>query len=54
MMDPGFPKPINQGFGQIGHITAALSIPEYRSRKESVIFFKRGENGKKTMGAHFY
>ncbi|XP_043074931.1 proteoglycan 4b isoform X2 [Puntigrus tetrazona] len=42
MMDPGFPKPISQGFGQIGHITAALSIPEYRSRKESVIFFKRG------------
>ncbi|XP_056337514.1 proteoglycan 4b isoform X2 [Danio aesculapii] len=41
-MDPGFPKPISEGFGQIGHITAALSIPEYRSRKESVIFFKRG------------
>uniref|UniRef100_A0A673IE03 Proteoglycan 4-like n=1 Tax=Sinocyclocheilus rhinocerous TaxID=307959 RepID=A0A673IE03_9TELE len=42
MMDPGFPKPISQGFGQIGHITAALSIPQYRSRKESVIFFRRG------------
>uniref|UniRef100_A0A672QC74 Proteoglycan 4b n=1 Tax=Sinocyclocheilus grahami TaxID=75366 RepID=A0A672QC74_SINGR len=42
LMDPGFPKPISTGFGQIGHITAALSIPEYRSRKESVIFFKRG------------
>ncbi|XP_077075827.1 proteoglycan 4b isoform X2 [Siphateles boraxobius] len=42
MMDHGFPKPVSQGFGQIGHITAALSIPEYRSRKESVIFFKRG------------
>ncbi|XP_052442070.1 proteoglycan 4b isoform X37 [Carassius gibelio] len=42
MMDPGFPKSISQGFGQIGHITAALSIPEYRSRKESVIFFRRG------------
>ncbi|XP_059368538.1 proteoglycan 4b isoform X13 [Carassius carassius] len=42
MMDPGFPKSINQGFGQIGYITAALSIPEYRSRKESVIFFRRG------------
>ncbi|TRY98905.1 hypothetical protein DNTS_026561 [Danionella cerebrum] len=41
-MDPGFPKPISQGFGQIGHITAALSIPAYRSRKESVIFFRRG------------
>ncbi|XP_016354870.1 proteoglycan 4b isoform X10 [Sinocyclocheilus anshuiensis] len=43
MMDPGFPKPISQGFGQIGHITAALSIPQYRSRRESVIFFRRGE-----------
>ncbi|XP_016391491.1 proteoglycan 4-like isoform X3 [Sinocyclocheilus rhinocerous] len=42
LMDPGFPKPISTGFGQIGHITAALSIPKYRSRKESVIFFKRG------------
>ncbi|XP_051730320.1 proteoglycan 4b [Ctenopharyngodon idella] len=42
VMDPGFPKPVSQGFGQIGHITAALSIPEYRSRKESVIFFRRG------------
>ncbi|XP_067273845.1 proteoglycan 4b isoform X36 [Pseudorasbora parva] len=42
VMDTGFPKPISQGFGQIGHITAALSIPEYRSRKESVIFFRRG------------
>ncbi|XP_048063043.1 proteoglycan 4b isoform X2 [Megalobrama amblycephala] len=42
VMDSGFPKPVSQGFGQIGHITAALSIPEYRSRKESVIFFKRG------------
>ncbi|RXN06306.1 proteoglycan 4-like isoform X3 [Labeo rohita] len=41
VMDPGFPKPITQGFGQIDHITAALSIPEYRSRKESVIFFRR-------------
>ncbi|XP_016091245.1 proteoglycan 4b isoform X3 [Sinocyclocheilus grahami] len=42
MMDPGFPKPISQGFGQIGYITAALSIPQYRSRKETVIFFRRG------------
>uniref|UniRef100_A0A8C1EZ18 Proteoglycan 4b n=1 Tax=Cyprinus carpio carpio TaxID=630221 RepID=A0A8C1EZ18_CYPCA len=42
VMDPGFPKPISMDFGQIGHITAALSIPQYRSRKESVIFFKRG------------
>uniref|UniRef100_A0A8C2HXE4 Proteoglycan 4b n=1 Tax=Cyprinus carpio TaxID=7962 RepID=A0A8C2HXE4_CYPCA len=42
VMDPGFPKPISTDFGQIGHITAALSIPQYRSRKESVIFFKRG------------
>lgn len=44
MMDHGFPKPVSQGFGQIGHITAALSMPEYRSRKESVIFFKRGKH----------
>lgn len=41
-MDLGFPKHISQGFGRISHITAALSIPQYRSRKESVIFFKRG------------
>ncbi|XP_050994118.1 proteoglycan 4b isoform X22 [Labeo rohita] len=47
VMDPGFPKPITQGFGQIDHITAALSIPEYRSRKESVIFFRRGGRAQK-------
>ncbi|KAA0708490.1 Proteoglycan 4 [Triplophysa tibetana] len=46
-MDPGYPKPINQGFGQINHITAALSIPQYRSRNEVVIFFKRGGQAQK-------
>nr|XP_055043164.1 proteoglycan 4b isoform X1 [Misgurnus anguillicaudatus] len=42
IMDPDFPKPISEGFGRISHITAALSMPQYRSRRESVIFFRRG------------
>ncbi|XP_026878256.2 proteoglycan 4b isoform X1 [Electrophorus electricus] len=42
LMDPGFPKPISEGFGVGGHLTAALSMPRYRSRRESVLFFKRG------------
>uniref|UniRef100_A0A673VVR3 Proteoglycan 4-like n=1 Tax=Salmo trutta TaxID=8032 RepID=A0A673VVR3_SALTR len=43
MMDMGFPKLISVGFnGLQGQITAALSVPEYRKRKESVYFFKRG------------
>ncbi|XP_072527095.1 proteoglycan 4b [Salminus brasiliensis] len=42
VMDPGFPKPVSAGFGLGGQITAALSMPQYRSRKESVFFFKRG------------
>ncbi|XP_065124418.1 proteoglycan 4b isoform X2 [Paramisgurnus dabryanus] len=42
VMDPDFPKPISEGFGRISHITAALSMPQYRSRRESVIFFRRG------------
>ncbi|XP_076873516.1 proteoglycan 4b [Brachyhypopomus gauderio] len=42
LMDPGFPKPVSEGFGLGGHITAALSMPRYRSRRESVLFFKRG------------
>ncbi|XP_066533968.1 proteoglycan 4b [Hoplias malabaricus] len=41
-MDPGFPKPISAGFGLGSQVTAALSMPQYRSRKESVFFFKRG------------
>ncbi|XP_028817854.1 proteoglycan 4b [Denticeps clupeoides] len=43
LMDPGFPKAITTGFdGLKGHITAALSVPAYSRRRESVFFFKRG------------
>ncbi|KAM9479369.1 uncharacterized protein ACWYII_006592 isoform 2-T2 [Salvelinus alpinus] len=43
MMEPGYPKLIRVGFdGLQGQITAALSVPEYRKRRESVYFFKRG------------
>ncbi|XP_020355266.1 proteoglycan 4 [Oncorhynchus kisutch] len=43
MMEPGYPKLIRAGFdGLQGQITAALSVPEYRKRRESVYFFKRG------------
>lgn len=43
VLDSGFPKVIKAGFGGLqGHITAALSVPQYRSRRESVYFFKRG------------
>ncbi|XP_030627261.1 proteoglycan 4b [Chanos chanos] len=43
VMDPGYPKLIRVGFdGLSGHITAALSMPEHRGKKESVFFFKRG------------
>ncbi|KAL6486018.1 hypothetical protein MHYP_G00054100 [Metynnis hypsauchen] len=42
IMDSGFPRPISAGFGLSGQITAALSMPQYRSRKESVFFFKTG------------
>lgn len=43
-MDAAFPRPISEGFGLGGHIVAALSMPQYRSRRESVLFFKRGSN----------
>ncbi|XP_027883252.1 proteoglycan 4b isoform X1 [Xiphophorus couchianus] len=47
-LDPGFPKVVKTGFdGLQGHITAALSVPQYLSRKESVYFFKRGETVQK-------
>ncbi|XP_047443062.1 proteoglycan 4b isoform X2 [Mugil cephalus] len=43
VLDSGFPKVIQTGFGGLrGHITAALSVPQYRSRRETVYFFKRG------------
>uniref|UniRef100_A0A665W9R6 Proteoglycan 4b n=1 Tax=Echeneis naucrates TaxID=173247 RepID=A0A665W9R6_ECHNA len=43
VLDPGYPKAIVTGFdGLRGHITAALSVPQYQRRKESVYFFKRG------------
>lgn len=44
VVDPGYPKFIHNGFdGLRGHITAALSVPQYQRRKESVYFFKRGD-----------
>ncbi|XP_061594750.1 proteoglycan 4b isoform X2 [Cololabis saira] len=43
VLDTGFPRVVSTGFGGLrGHITAALSVPQYRSRGESVYFFKRG------------
>ncbi|XP_076007352.1 proteoglycan 4b [Genypterus blacodes] len=43
-LDPGYPKVVSVGFGGLrGHITAALSVPQYSTRKESVYFFKQGE-----------
>ncbi|CAG5863700.1 unnamed protein product, partial [Menidia menidia] len=43
VVDPGYPKVIKTGFdGLQGQITAALSVPQYRTRRESVFFFKRG------------
>lgn len=45
ILDPGYPQVIKTGFdGLRGHVTAALSVPEYRNRRESVYFFKRGDN----------
>ncbi|XP_008293750.1 proteoglycan 4 [Stegastes partitus] len=42
-LDVGYPKAVSTGFdGLRGHITAALSVPQHRSRRESVYFFKRG------------
>ncbi|XP_069377806.1 proteoglycan 4b isoform X2 [Paralichthys olivaceus] len=43
VLDRGYPKVIETGFdGLRGHITAALSVPQYQRRRESVYFFKRG------------
>lgn len=43
VLDTGYPKVIETGFdGLRGHITAALSVPQYQRRTESVYFFKRG------------
>uniref|UniRef100_A0A671WNE2 Proteoglycan 4b n=1 Tax=Sparus aurata TaxID=8175 RepID=A0A671WNE2_SPAAU len=43
VLDSGYPKVITTGFdGLRGHITAALSVPQYQRRRESVYFFKRG------------
>ncbi|CAJ1060958.1 proteoglycan 4b isoform X2 [Xyrichtys novacula] len=43
VLDPGYPRVIETGFdGLRGHITAALSVPQYQRRTESVYFFKRG------------
>ncbi|XP_077389346.1 proteoglycan 4b isoform X3 [Festucalex cinctus] len=42
-LDPGYPKVVETGFdGLQGRITAALSVPQYRRRRESVYFFKTG------------
>nr|XP_023660352.1 proteoglycan 4-like isoform X1 [Paramormyrops kingsleyae] len=43
VMDPGYPQSISAGFsGLAGKITAALAVPEYGRRSESVFFFKQG------------
>ncbi|XP_031715462.1 proteoglycan 4b [Anarrhichthys ocellatus] len=43
LLDPNYPKVIQVGFdGLRGQITAALSVPQYQRRRESVYFFKRG------------
>ncbi|KAJ8376132.1 hypothetical protein SKAU_G00067120 [Synaphobranchus kaupii] len=43
VMDQGYPKSIYVGFDKLaGKITAALSVPATRKRRESVYFFKRG------------
>ncbi|XP_066548648.1 proteoglycan 4b [Amia ocellicauda] len=42
-MDPGYPKLVSIGFGGMsGTISAALSVPAFRRRRETVYFFKRG------------
>ncbi|XP_068446243.1 proteoglycan 4b [Clinocottus analis] len=42
-LDANYPKSIQTGFdGLRGQITAALSVPQFQRRKESVYFFKRG------------
>uniref|UniRef100_A0A8D3D059 Proteoglycan 4b n=1 Tax=Scophthalmus maximus TaxID=52904 RepID=A0A8D3D059_SCOMX len=42
-LDPGYPKVVATGFdGLRGQITAALSVPQHKRRRESVYFFKRG------------
>ncbi|XP_064188206.1 proteoglycan 4b isoform X1 [Anguilla rostrata] len=43
VMDQGYPKPISAGFDKLaGKVTAALSVPATRKRRESVYFFKTG------------
>ncbi|KAM8875190.1 proteoglycan 4b isoform 2-T2 [Spinachia spinachia] len=43
VLEPNYPKAIKTGFdGLRGQITAALSVPQYQMRRESVYFFKRG------------
>nr|XP_040040147.1 proteoglycan 4b isoform X2 [Gasterosteus aculeatus aculeatus] len=43
VLEPNYPKAITTGFdGLRGQITAALSVPQYQRRRESVFFFKRG------------
>ncbi|XP_039176543.1 proteoglycan 4-like, partial [Crotalus tigris] len=45
IMDAGYPKLIVKGFrGLNGKIMGALSVAQYRSRPESVHFFKEGGN----------
>ncbi|XP_034386062.1 proteoglycan 4b isoform X2 [Cyclopterus lumpus] len=42
-LDGNYPKAIEAGFdGLRGQITAALSVPQFQRRRESVYFFKRG------------
>lgn len=45
VLDTGYPKFVSAGFdGLRGQVTAALSVPQYQRRKESVYFFKRGDD----------
>ncbi|CAL9696577.1 unnamed protein product [Knipowitschia caucasica] len=43
VMDPGFPKVVETGFdGLRGPVTAALSVPQHKQRREAVYFFQKG------------
>ncbi|XP_044074397.1 proteoglycan 4a [Siniperca chuatsi] len=44
VMEPGYPKPLASEFpGLTGSISAALAVPDTRSRPETVYFFKNGD-----------
>ncbi|XP_041446634.1 proteoglycan 4-like isoform X6 [Xenopus laevis] len=48
VMDKGYPKEISTGFGGLkGKVTAVLSVAGFKTRPESVYFFKGGGNVQK-------